>query len=337
MSSGNNKPNLNQLNRPTRAAGYSLMGIVLSLSVFFAIWIALYRQSRVVKTMQPIFLIPVCMGIFISTLSILPLGLDDGVISNVDTACMSIPWLNGIGISLKLSALFSKLWRVNKIVNGPSFQKKIVTAKDVMWPLLTLLSLNLIILVIWTIVDPVEWVREPVYGEDYSNTYGYCKDGTAGAVLHLLLTIVNAVALALMSIQAYKARNVSSELSEARSIGFAMFSWLNVYIVASPMLNMVSPAETAAIFITNVLVDVLPNLCMLLFVFFPIIQHHRKAPDQTKGNRIMISGIEANGSEDAQSRDNQVVRDLEAQVKLLDSRVVELEQVLSERSGITTR
>ena len=66
--------------------------------------------------MQPTFLVTICAGIFIMALAMLPMSLDDQTLSDegADAACMAIPWLLSMGMTVTFSALFSKLWRVSK-------------------------------------------------------------------------------------------------------------------------------------------------------------------------------------------------------------------------------
>ena len=56
-------------------------------------------------------------------------------------ACTMIPWLITMGFSLVFSALFTKIYRVNRILKSPYRFKRIhVAVKDVLVPMVALLS-----------------------------------------------------------------------------------------------------------------------------------------------------------------------------------------------------
>ena len=81
--------------------------------------------------------------------SIVPMGLDDSVtsIEGASVACVVTPWLVVVGFSLTFAALFSKVWRLNRLMKGAaSFRRVTVTTGDVMRPLVGLLVLDVILL-----------------------------------------------------------------------------------------------------------------------------------------------------------------------------------------------
>ena len=66
-----------------------------------------------------------------------------------------------------------------EIFHNPRFQRIKVTEKDVMIPFAVMFTCNVILLVLWTIVDPLKWERVQV---DELNSYGRCApvgNGTA--------------------------------------------------------------------------------------------------------------------------------------------------------------
>lgn len=55
--------------------GYVLFGIQALFSFFCGAWTICYRNTRVVKSGQPIFLCLVCLGAFVMNLAIIPIGI----------------------------------------------------------------------------------------------------------------------------------------------------------------------------------------------------------------------------------------------------------------------
>lgn len=145
-----------------RWVGWSLGIIVIAMALFFGGWVAVYRKHRVVKVSQPIFLDLIILGVVVLASAIFPLGVNetDAGERGCNIACASIPWLLSIGFSLIFSALFSKLWRINIVFAAAStYRRVVVTEKDVILPFAVLMSLNIAILLAWTIVDPMVYKR----------------------------------------------------------------------------------------------------------------------------------------------------------------------------------
>lgn len=83
--------NLNQLGGYA-ALGYTLATVVLFTSLSFIVFVYRKQSERIVKTMQPVFLVAICLGVLIMGLSMIPLSIDDGIASEegADIACMSV-------------------------------------------------------------------------------------------------------------------------------------------------------------------------------------------------------------------------------------------------------
>ena len=138
--------------------GWTLGIIVIVSSIIFAAWVLWQRKTRIVKASQPFFLILICVGCLTIGAGIFPLGIDDEIATQrgCNIACMSRIWLLGLGFSCSFSALFSKTRRVNKVFRAAkSFTRIKVTVKDVIKPLIILLTTNIVILSIWNAVDPL--------------------------------------------------------------------------------------------------------------------------------------------------------------------------------------
>ena len=128
-------------------------------AIGFGIFTIFKKGHPIIRKSQPSFLIMVCTGSFIAGCAIIPLSFDDEKYSvqACSIACMATPWLVSIGFVTGIasvyfcalyltvtltyhfclywsitafSALFSKIWRVNKIFNNPNkFSRIKVTEK----------------------------------------------------------------------------------------------------------------------------------------------------------------------------------------------------------------
>jgi gamma-aminobutyric acid type B receptor len=172
--------------------------------------------------------------------------------------CMSRPWLAFIGFVITFSALFSKTWRINKFFHSSgtnsvcglwrrkddikkswcpvsyhckfsslfpiqfiaaSFGRIRVSTIDVLTPFAVLFTLNVIILTVWTVVDPLTYIRQFESGTDLWNreiaSNGSCKSEHAVAYL-VALAVVNFSVVILCLWKAWQARDIRSEFAEAK-------------------------------------------------------------------------------------------------------------------------
>jgi hypothetical protein len=320
--------NLNQLDG-IRWYGFALMLIVFTLSLAFGYWAARYRLSPIVRASQPFFLVMICVGTIVLGSAILPMSVDNGSFSDsaCSTACMSIPWLLALGWSIAFSALFSKLRRVNIVFKqARHFRRLKVTEKDVLLPFLVLFFSNLVLLLIWTLVDPPFWTRVQV---NETESYGTCDahgDSITWKVCVALIGALNGFALILANIEAYKARHISTEYGESKHIAMIMASLLQVVLVGLPLLFLVDDNPSAYYFLRCSIVFV---ICMsiLLLIFVPKIHTWH---EKTDARRPPITS-QATGLRFQINENPAVVAQRAAKLDDYKKKVAHLEAIMIER------
>ena len=280
--------------------GVALVSVVFVTCVAATSWVYMFRTTRVVKVMQPVFLLTILMGVFILSSTMIPLGIDDGLASErgCDIACMSIPWLLSTGFTISFSALFSKLWRINRLFNATrGIRRVVVTHKDVLAPFVGLFTLNFGILLAWTIADPLRWERFTVGDEEW-NTYGTCVGGTVSIILVSCLAAINVGALLLMCTQAYLARNISDDFSESKYIGIAIYGWLQVLVVGVPILFLIDADNPTARYILVVTLIFIVSMSMILIIFVPAYFNFKRMRNHPREHmtETRISGMTAVGN-----------------------------------------
>jgi 7 transmembrane sweet-taste receptor of 3 GCPR/5'-nucleotidase, C-terminal domain len=286
---------LNQLGN-IRYLGWTLAAVAMCTACACVSWVLINRNLIVVKTLQPIFLVMIGVGVFVMTAALIPRSFDDEIISvsGCDIACMSVPWLFSMGFTVAMSALFSKLWRINRLFENPMMRKKVVP-RDVIGPFAVLFSLNFVALLVWTLLDPLRWQRLPV-DPDSSwnswNTYGSCKaeNGTVNIIMISIVACVNIMAFLVACYQAYKARNISGDFSESRSVGIALFSWFQLLVVGAPVLYAIGKTNPPARFSLEAGLIFAIGMSLLLLIFVPIMRHKVVAQNgNASNNRLSIS------------------------------------------------
>ena len=157
-----------------RFVGFVSFGVVFLAAVSLMVWTAKRRNAPLVRAAQPFFLFLVAGGVVIFASSLVPLSLRDGG-AEMEPArgkaiCMSIQWLAFSGFTCIFAALYSKMWRVNQPFRRRTQYARVqVSETNVLGPLVTLMTCNTIVLVCWTAIDPLSYVRQDHDGMDYWN------------------------------------------------------------------------------------------------------------------------------------------------------------------------
>lgn len=277
--------------------GFVLFGIIAALVLAFSSWTLCQRHLPVVRSAQPFFLLLVALGILVLGSLLIPLSFDDNGLEmsggvRGKAICMSIPWLGCCGFAMTFSALFSKMVRLNRIISATrEYHRVRVTALELAAPMLFLIGLNLVVLLLWTILDPLIYVRQDNPGTDGWNriisTYGACRSEYPERYI-IPLVLINLGALVAANWQAYKARKIKSEFSESKYIALAMMSYLQALLIGLPILFVVRDSPQAFYLTLSFMVFVL-CVGLLLLIFVPkVVMASETESDQLESVKIAI-------------------------------------------------
>jgi len=278
------------------ALGYVLFSIISLVSISLIFWTLKNRTSRPVQASQPFFMTMLCIGSIIMASAMIPMSIDDQQSQNsADIACMSIPWLLSVGFCTIFSALFSKTWRLVKIVESAArFRRITVTVKDVLYPFFGLLVANIIILTCWTTIDPLVFRRQ--LQDAALSSVGRCLSSSVakgGATPYLVtLAAVNGSMLILANWMAYRSRKVHLEFSESKYIAFVMFSILQAFLVGIPLLCAVL-RDPVPYYIVLLMLDFIICCSTLCFMFIPKMLAHRKKLSRRDGTNTSATAKES--------------------------------------------
>ena len=284
----NHPENLNQLGN-VRYFGWIGAAIIILTALCSIAWVVMNRQTRIVRTLQPLFLVTISVGVLVMGSALIPLGWDDEIASAeaCGRACMAFPWLLSMGFTIAMSALFSKLWRINKLFQSAHDLRRIqVREKDVLGPFAVLFGLNFVALLLWTLLDPLQWERSEIDGRpsSHNQSYGACRSthGPASTAMIVVVGVVNASAFCVACYQAFCARNVSDEFSESRSLGVALFSWVQLLLVGVPVLFLIDEDNPSARYFITAGLTFAFCMSMLLLIYVPIFIQKKKAERRAK-------------------------------------------------------
>jgi len=284
------------------AIGYTLFGIVVLTVAASLYWTITNRQVRVVKIAQPEFLMMLSVGTLVIASSLVPLSIDDSspnfTAQRGRITCMSVPWLLCLGFTIAFSAVFAKTSRVNRLFRREhAFQRIEVKKIDVLLPFAGLMASNIITLLCWSLIDPLEYLRKDKDGLDAWGrviaTYGTCESENAVPYL-VILVLLNLSVLCLSNYQVYRARNLRIEFSESKYVGMVVGSMLQVFLLGVPTLLVVQELP-GAYYLTFSLMIFVISIAILGFVFVPKYFYCKKFKmrSQKTQRRIIFDSIKA--------------------------------------------
>ena len=200
---------------------YSFFGINTLAVLVCASWIYWQRNTHQVKVWQPFFLYLVLLGCLVSSSSIIPAVQQSSQGNGNVPACMVFPWLFSVGFSITFGSLFAKIRRVYILFKAAATMNRVtVTVKETFLIVCAITSVDVLICMIWTIVDPLSWqrtvTRTDLFGEPLESV-GYCTSNywkvwvSIIAIWHLVLMIF-------ASVLCYKTRNIDTRFSESKYV-----------------------------------------------------------------------------------------------------------------------
>jgi hypothetical protein len=179
--------------------------------------------------------------------------------------------------------LFSKTWRPNILFRKGKIMKRVqVPPSDLILPFCIMLTMKFSVLISWTITSPLYRERQATHTfDEYGRSvesYGLCNAESESHVYlyAALIFVVNFSALIFANYQAYLARHLPTDISELTSIGIAMASLLEAFILGAPLLFLASGNPSANFLIWSVVTSI-SCLAILLPIFFAQIcstQHY---------------------------------------------------------------
>lgn len=283
----------NYLSHQVRAIGLSLLALAWFLAFAGAFLVAYLRKEKVIRQSQPFFLVLICIGSAISATSIFTLSQDEETgwtSSRLTAACMATPWFFFLGQVVLFSAMFTKLYRLDRVLQ---FRRRTVGIKDVMLPLVMLTIFTLVILFTWTIVDPWKWVREEISA---SETYGECQNDNFWHFFGpLMATMVTSQALTVWF--AIKTTDVPGDLRESNAVLLAIATTIQAWIVGVPILAVLGNDSVDATFFGRVLLIFALSVSGVVIVVLPKVNltlRLRCKPElgnAADNSRVRISGL----------------------------------------------
>eukprot|EP00538_Stauroneis_constricta_P008799 CAMPEP_0119557714 /NCGR_PEP_ID=MMETSP1352-20130426/9290_1 /TAXON_ID=265584 /ORGANISM="Stauroneis constricta, Strain CCMP1120" /LENGTH=1625 /DNA_ID=CAMNT_0007604855 /DNA_START=168 /DNA_END=5045 /DNA_ORIENTATION=+ len=293
-----------------RFAGWGLTGLICGAAILCS-FIALFASNhRVIRAWQSFTLVQCCIGFFLMGGTIALLSLDEtNTNANtdlLDVSCMAIPWVYVMGFTMVLSAIYAKIIRCREIRtkimlgSGKAVGSATIATKasvrtpstiTVDWEAtfrftLRIFLVNAILLTIWTVTDPLQWVREEVddngkhqegdMREVNMDTYGTCRGEFYTSYIFMAMLFIFNICLCTAGIvQAFQSRRLAFEFKENHWLPLILFPFVECWVIGAPTLFLVNEDPNGRFVVMTCIITV---SCMgaLLCLFAPIEWYIRK-------------------------------------------------------------
>jgi 7 transmembrane sweet-taste receptor of 3 GCPR len=267
---------------------YGLAGINFLLVAFFGGWLLKNKKRSQVKIAQPLFLMMVLLGCVISTSTIFAMAQQDEGDGPVH-ACAAIPWLYSIGFSLTFGALFARIKRIHSVMHAAVEMKRVtISAKKILRTVTLVLAIDVLILTVWTAVDPLRWNRTTINIDQYGNSVesqGFCSSDH-WQVFASLIGFFHFILMAVACYWSYLARKIPDRIANGKYVGFAMFSNLQIFLIIIPVLLIFGGQDTkASFFVRSAAIWI--NDCVVIMLIFGnlLLKVYQNDADQSTKQR----------------------------------------------------
>ena len=267
-------PNENYLSPGLRIFGFVMLGMVLSTAILAAAWVHMNSASRVLRASQPPFLMAIILGSAVFASASFPLSFDEGygwTTEQLGRGCMAVPWLIFAGFSFTYGAIYSKLYRVNKVVQ---FTRQRPGTHFASWPAIMFLLAGVTLLAVWNALDPMYWQRV-VLNEYSGDSMGRCNSDNIGAYFSLLVILMVATMI-LTGAVAWTTRNVDEIYSESWWIVLLIVLQLEIILISIPLSVVLRNASTNGRYAGYVVVlCIFPLITMIVLILPKVVTLRR--------------------------------------------------------------
>jgi hypothetical protein len=159
---------------------------------------------------------------------------------NTDGTCMLRMWSFNLLFATALSPLFVKVYRMAMLIEAStSFRRKTVTHTQAIMYSIPICALEVLILLVFSWVDPPRAVKEFVSGPDEDLVRITCSTDTSAFFITQLC--YNSLLILVGCYLAYRTRNLDSRFSEASSLALACYNIAfagTLFLVITKVVNM---------------------------------------------------------------------------------------------------
>jgi 7 transmembrane sweet-taste receptor of 3 GCPR/Bacterial extracellular solute-binding proteins, family 3 len=206
-------------------------------------------------------------------------------------ACMAIPWLYSVGFCITFGTLFAKIRRVYLIFRAAAAMRRLrVSVRETVSVVAGVLLVDVLILTVWTVVDPLQWERTTLTADKYGvslTSQGHCTSKHWGTFA-MTIGIFHFALLCIACIMCYVSRAIPTRFSEANSVSVAMVSNFQIFVVGIPLLIILGTDSVSSYFVRVVIVW-MNDLAVVALIFGNLIYSvHFLNAGEARSSRTLI-------------------------------------------------
>ena len=217
--------------------------VAMILTFISSLLLYRYRSTAHIKRSSPIFLQMQLVGSMLCYCSILSL------LHTTITYCQSQPYLLGLGLTLIISPLLVKNYRIAQIFNSGQLKIVKVSNRKLSGFILISILVELCIDTVWLLHDPIT-VTNKYYSFPSIQTYSTC---TSQHTLPYIAVSIGYIGVLLLYgvLLAVQIRGVPQEFNESSIIGACIYNITATLVTGIPMLLFVGSGEPSIQIITQ--------------------------------------------------------------------------------------
>ncbi|XP_071833059.1 gamma-aminobutyric acid type B receptor subunit 2-like [Apostichopus japonicus] len=272
--------------------GIAFLGILMALA--FLLFNILARKHRFVKLSSPRLNNVIIVGCILVYLSVCSLGLNldfqNGENRHFKQFCMLRVWLLSVGFVLGFGAIFSKTWRVYKVASLKGGIRPVKIKDSALFTKVgILLALDLVVLSIWQLSDPL---RHKLQNIDLEH-YVYTCDCQHAALWSGILFVYRGLILAFGVFIAWQTRDVTIlALNDSKGIALCVYNTTVLCGVGVGTAVILADSPT----VQNVFLSLIMNFCATfapIVIFVPKIKfvYHHPHADRNISSTTSVTSL----------------------------------------------
>ncbi|KYM82550.1 Gamma-aminobutyric acid type B receptor subunit 1 [Atta colombica] len=337
-------------------AALSVIGIIIAIGlIVFSVY---NRHRRVIYSSHPSANTIMLVGIIVCFLAVLCIGVDGRFVTPWQflIVCQARAWTMSVGFTLAFGAMFSKVWRVHRLsTKAKADQGKSLTAKQKVssiqkkiepWKLYCmlggLLSIDIILLITWQIVDPLRRRIEtfalelPPYGDEdamIKPELEHCESEHNSLWLGLIYGY-KGIVLAFGLFLSYETRSLKIKLiNDSRYVGMSIYNIVVLCFITVPVVMVISSQQDAS-YAFSALATIFCCFLSMALIFVPkVIEVIRHPKDKSESRYNPDSAVSKEEEEKYQKLliEND---DLQKLIAAKEEKIQAIKQKLAERDAL---
>uniref|UniRef100_T1IUR5 G-protein coupled receptors family 3 profile domain-containing protein n=1 Tax=Strigamia maritima TaxID=126957 RepID=T1IUR5_STRMM len=237
----------------------SILGIIIAIGLL--IFTIVFGSRRFIELSHPVCNMITLIGIIMCLLSVIFLGIDGRFVTPTQypIVCQARAWILTVGFTLAYGSMFTKIWRVHRITTKTKHdpKKKIsrVDNRKLFGMLGVMIAMDLIILLVWQILDPLERRIERFLLEENINEdedirlepqLEHCESDN-NIIWFGILYGYKGLLLIFGIFLAYETRSIKvKQINDSRYVGMSIYNVVVLCMITAPVTLVISSQQDAS-------------------------------------------------------------------------------------------